>query len=241
MCGDRAAGEDAAVTFVPQEPQPSYSHLPTPATPGMKPGLIVTLVLGSVLVLSVCWIGAIGAMVGGLPSAAPTTTAPARNLAAEPLVSRAAAPSGSATPALTSSGPVVITTRITETEPIPYQTVRINDSSLAKGKTVVKTAGKAGVRTLTYDVTTTDGVETAKKLVESVVTTKPVDRVIRVGTKVTQSSSCHPSYSPCVPYASDVDCAGGSGNGPAYVSGPIKVIGPDVYDLDRDGDGWACE
>jgi hypothetical protein len=39
----------------------------------------------------------------------------------------------------------------------------------------------------------------------------------------------------------DVDCAGGSGNGPAYVDGPVKVIGNDIYDLDRDGDGWGCE
>jgi hypothetical protein len=45
----------------------------------------------------------------------------------------------------------------------------------------------------------------------------------------------------CVPVASDVDCAGGSGNGPAYVSGPVYVIGTDIYGLDRDGDGVACE
>jgi hypothetical protein len=55
------------------------------------------------------------------------------------------------------------------------------------------------------------------------------------------NDGCHPSYQPCVPYASDVDCAGGSGNGPAYVRGPIKVVGPDEYDLDRDGDGFGCE
>ncbi|MET8650351.1 MULTISPECIES: excalibur calcium-binding domain-containing protein [Nocardia] len=53
-------------------------------------------------------------------------------------------------------------------------------------------------------------------------------------------SGCHPSYTPCVPYASDVDCKGGSGNGPAY-TGRVQVIGPDEYDLDRDGDGIACE
>nr|WP_155734906.1 excalibur calcium-binding domain-containing protein [Rhodovulum sulfidophilum] len=53
---------------------------------------------------------------------------------------------------------------------------------------------------------------------------------------------CHPSYSgACVPIASDVDCAGGSGNGPAYVRGPFRVVGPDVYRLDRDRDGIACE
>ena len=54
-------------------------------------------------------------------------------------------------------------------------------------------------------------------------------------------SGCDPNYGGgCVPIASDVDCAGGSGNGPEYVRGPVTVIGTDIYDLDRDGDGIAC-
>lgn len=54
--------------------------------------------------------------------------------------------------------------------------------------------------------------------------------------------SCDPNYSgACVPIASDVDCAGGSGNGPAYVKGPVRVIGKDIYGLDRDGNGIGCE
>ncbi|WP_407664989.1 hypothetical protein [Mycolicibacterium pulveris] len=57
-----------------------------------------------------------------------------------------------------------------------------------------------------------------------------------------QGSDCDPNYSgACVPIASDVDCAGGSGNGPEYVSGPVYVVGDDIYELDRDGDGFACE
>ena len=53
---------------------------------------------------------------------------------------------------------------------------------------------------------------------------------------------CHPSYSgKCLdPDASDYDCAGGSGNGPRY-TGTVRVVGPDVFDLDRDGDGLGCE
>jgi hypothetical protein len=39
----------------------------------------------------------------------------------------------------------------------------------------------------------------------------------------------------------DVDCAGGSGNGPVYVEGPVEVIGPDPYGLDADHDGIGCE
>jgi len=57
-----------------------------------------------------------------------------------------------------------------------------------------------------------------------------------------QGSNCDSNYSgPCVPIASDVDCAGGSGNGPAYVSGPVTVVGNDIYGLDRDGNGTGCE
>ena len=56
------------------------------------------------------------------------------------------------------------------------------------------------------------------------------------------SSSCDSNYSGgCVPIASDVDCGGGSGNGPAYFYGTATVVGVDIYGLDRDGDGIACE
>jgi hypothetical protein len=53
-------------------------------------------------------------------------------------------------------------------------------------------------------------------------------------------SSCTPGYSPCLTPAPDYDCAGGSGDGPAY-TGFVRVTGSDPYDLDADGDGLACE
>jgi uncharacterized protein DUF2510 len=52
---------------------------------------------------------------------------------------------------------------------------------------------------------------------------------------------CDWNYDPCVPVASDVDCAHRSGNGPAYVDGPVRVVGSDVYALDPDGDGVGCD
>jgi hypothetical protein len=54
---------------------------------------------------------------------------------------------------------------------------------------------------------------------------------------------CDPSYPDvCLdPDAADYDCAGGSGNGPEYVDGPLRVRPPDPFDLDREGDGWGCE
>ncbi|MEV0719507.1 G5 domain-containing protein [Asanoa sp. NPDC050611] len=136
--------------------------------------------------------------------------------------------------------PTIEKRTVTETKAIPYSTKRVNDSSLAKGTTRVSTRGVAGVKTLTYEVTLTNGTQTGKKLVRTVITKQPVTQVTRVGTKVAQK--CDPNYSgACVPIASDVDCAGGSGNGPAYVRGPVQVIGSDIYDLDRDGDGTACD
>ncbi len=56
-----------------------------------------------------------------------------------------------------------------------------------------------------------------------------------------RSGGCHSGYGGCVPIAADVDCAGGGGNGPKFVRGPVRVLGSDEYGLDRDRDGVACE
>jgi len=57
------------------------------------------------------------------------------------------------------------------------------------------------------------------------------------------AGNCHPSYEgECLKVGiGDYDCAGGSGNGPNYVEGTVRVVGPDEFDLDRDGDGLGCE
>jgi hypothetical protein len=57
-----------------------------------------------------------------------------------------------------------------------------------------------------------------------------------------RSGDCHPSYTgACLkPDSGDYDCKGGEGNGPNYVAGAVRVVGPDVYGLDGDGDGHAC-
>ena len=66
--------------------------------------------------------------------------------------------------------------------------------------------------------------------------------IATVGPKAS-AQSCHPSYrGACLPpNGPDVDCAGGRGNGPNYVKGPIEVVGPDPFGLDRDGDGIVCK
>ncbi|MEU7798065.1 G5 domain-containing protein [Micromonospora arborensis] len=214
----------------------------------------------SILLLCCTGTAIIGALAG---EPEPTKTGTAAEQAQQPIVAAPAEPteeasapvatpaaaadttapsvSASPTPSDAASLPVVKVTTETEQATVRYGEKTVKDSSLAEGKRVVRTRGVNGVRTLTYEVTTTDGVRTARKLVRSTVTKQAVAQVVAVGTKKSQSSKCDPNYSGCVPIASDVDCAGGSGNGPAYVNGPIRVIGDDIYDLDRDGDGTACD
>ena len=154
-------------------------------------------------------------------------------------------PAATATPSMAASAtteatPAVENHIITKTRAIPFTTRTVNDPTLANGTTKVRSRGIAGVKTLTYEVTLTNGVQTAKRLIREVVTRAAVTRVVAVGTKT--SSQCDPNYTgACVPIASDVDCAGGSGDGPAYVQGPVRVVGTDIYGLDRDGDGTGCD
>jgi serine/threonine protein kinase len=56
------------------------------------------------------------------------------------------------------------------------------------------------------------------------------------------NADCHPSYTgACLKADSDdYDCKGGSGDGPDYIDGTVRVVGRDDYALDADGDGFAC-
>lgn len=55
--------------------------------------------------------------------------------------------------------------------------------------------------------------------------------------------NCDPAYPDVCLHdgIGDYDCAGGTGNGPNYVEGPIRVLPPDPFDLDGNGDGIGCE
>ena len=57
------------------------------------------------------------------------------------------------------------------------------------------------------------------------------------------ASNCDPNYDGQYldPTVYDYDCAGGSGDGPKYLYGIVRVVGSDHYGMDRDGDGIGCE
>ncbi len=124
---------------------------------------------------------------------------------------------------------------------LPVLTVALMSSGCTEG------ADDERSTTSVLDTTTT----TAAVTTELPPTTLPPATVPTVtrptrptGMATPAGGSCHSSYrGACIPAnASDVDCPGGSGDGPAYApSRGFQVVGPDVYDLDRDSDGIGCE
>lgn len=182
-----------------------------------------------------------GAVVGAAGSHAPTSASAPNSFADVPESSPSAAP-------------VVTTEEVHSSAAEPFVQVTVQDAAVASGVTSITRAGVAGTREIVYSVTYIDGVESTRRVVSDTLVVAPIDEVTTIGTYVAPpppppvvapapaASACDGNYTgACVPIASDVDCAGGSGNGPAYVTGPVRIVGSDVYDLDRDGDGIACD
>jgi hypothetical protein len=152
--------------------------------------------------------------------------------------------------------PVYTHKTMTEARAVHYGTKAVQSSAYAKGTRQITTRGVNGKDRLTFRITYKNGKQVSKELIKTETILQPVTQVTTIGTYVAPpkppsdggglggggtTSNCDSHYYGCVPIASDVDCAGGSGNGPAYVSGPVHVKTFDIYGLDRDGDGVGCE
>lgn len=165
-------------------------------------GLTATGKVTTIAVASILSLGTIGAMAqSGTP---PLSTPPASNASTQPQ-------------------PKVETKTVTTTEPITYTSSTVDDPNLAQGTTQTRTAGANGVRTFTYEVTLTDGVETARKEVSNVITTQPVNEVIAHGTKAPEPSCpngtyvnsagntvCRPYEAPSAPVGATAQCEDGT-------------------------------
>lgn len=176
-------------------------------------------------------------------------------VSATPDASSTASASPSPTPTPTPT-PVTTTELVEEESAIAFERQTVDSANLDVGVSQITTAGVNGTLRTTYKVTYLDGEEVSREMVEEIVITAPVAEVTSRGTRQpapppkaapapftgSTGGNCAPNYSgACVPIASDVDCAGGSGDGPAYLNGSATVAGSDIYDLDRDGNGIACD
>jgi uncharacterized protein YabE (DUF348 family) len=74
-------------------------------------------------------------------------------------------------------------TDVTEVQPVDFATVETPDPNAVEGDRTVTTEGVPGERTVTWRVTVTDGVETGREQLQSVVSTPAVDEQVAVGTQ----------------------------------------------------------
>ena len=170
-------------------------------------GLTATGKVTTIAVASILSLGTIGAMAQqGSPSSSYTQSSTS-NISTQPQKPQ----------------PKVETKTVTTTEPVAYTSSTVNDPNLAQGTAQTQTAGVNGVRTFTYEVTLTDGVETARKEVSNVVTTQPVNEVIAHGTKAPAPSCpngtyvnsagntvCRPYEAPSAPAGATAQCEDGT-------------------------------
>lgn len=75
---------------------------------------------------------------------------------------------------------------VTKEEKIPFKERRVEDPNLEEGTTKVKTEGENGKKVVIYEI---DVDSKKKKVLQTVVASKPIDRVIAVGTKPVDATS----------------------------------------------------
>jgi uncharacterized protein YabE (DUF348 family) len=73
----------------------------------------------------------------------------------------------------------------TQEEAVPMPVRQVKDADKSLTYKAVQTAGKPGVKQVTYEITMVGGQEVARKEIQSVVTTQPVEQVEVVGVKST--------------------------------------------------------
>jgi hypothetical protein len=180
------------------------------------------------------------------PATTAATATPSRTTSPAPSLTPTPNPTSSRTPA-----PTTVAARPTPS-PTPVRVKVPSVSGLSAARAAARLAA-LGLRTRTITLRTADAAA------GTVLRTAPsVGSRLAPGTMVTltvavapppvapapePAGGCDPSYPDvCLKQGiGDYDCAGGSGNGPNYVDGPIAVRGDDPFDLDRDHDGVGCE
>lgn len=73
---------------------------------------------------------------------------------------------------------------VKEDKEVPFEVSVVEDKNLLKGNTKVEVEGQPGSNELLYKVTYHNGKQVEKKFIEETVVTKPVDKIIKKGSKV---------------------------------------------------------
>jgi hypothetical protein len=107
------------------------------------------------------------------------------------------------------------------TAPIPYESEYNEDESIDLGDYKVTQEGEDGTKEVTYRVTYTNGIETARELVSEVVTKEPVTHIESVGMHVTHHEDPMATTSTSTTTTSTTDSSGTAGS--ACPSGAVAI------------------
>jgi surface rod structure-forming protein G len=103
-------------------------------------------------------------------------------VADDPVAARTTPPATQSGPTTKVSADPVITTKAeTEVHKIPYTTRFVHDPTLPIGVKWVRSSGTAGRRTVRFLVTLTNGHQTGRRVLSSIVTRQPRPRIIALG------------------------------------------------------------
>jgi len=114
---------------------------------------------------------------------------------------------------------------------IPFETKYIDDNSLEKGKTVVRTPGKAGTMITQYKVVTHDGVEMSRETVAQWVDAEPVDKVVARGTKTSSVNTYSSQTAVAASAPAQISSGTISVNGQIYSYSKVLTCSATAYDL----------
>lgn len=137
--------------------------------------------------------------------------------AASPQTQQFQSQSKSSAPSVTQpqqATPKVEKKKVTEKAPVAFGTTARDDSTLAKGSSKTIQEGVDGERTVTYEVTYTDGKETSRTTLSDKVTKAPVNKIVSVGTYAAPSNCPNGTYTNsagnivCSPYSASSVPAG---------------------------------
>jgi hypothetical protein len=143
-------------------------------------------------------------------------------------------------PGMAAAAPVVTTSTVTETRPIPYRTRLVRDSSLPRGSHRVQTPGIPGEQTLRWLVTRSDGKETGRELIGTTVTREPQHQVIAFGSqgrgwRHRHQRECGPGLDPCLRLRrTDCPDEARAEESAVQLGGSVTVLDKDLALLDPD-------
>src|SRR5690242_8758371 len=139
------------------------------------------------------------------------------------------------------AAPIITTSTVTETRPIPYRTRLVRDPSLPRGSRRVETPGIAGEQTLRWLVTRTDGKETGRELIDTTITRQPQLQVIAFGSHGRGGfhrhlRECGPGLHPCLPLGrSGCPDETRAEENAVQLGGSVTVLDKDLAMVDPDG------